>query len=174
MDKLVRRAMQRDADAFTALMQSRMQAMYKTARAMLQNDEDAADAIAETILICWEKMGQLKKPEFFATWMMRILINECHNILRQRKRSCPVEEVKESIQTMEEYENVEWLEILNGLEEKYRLVIVLYYVNGLKTTEISSLLHIPVSTVRTRLSRGRSRLAFLYGVESFKPEKSAN
>lgn len=64
MDNLVKRAQQRDADAFTELMQSQMQSMYKTARAMLRDDEDAADAISDTILICWEKMGQLKKSNF--------------------------------------------------------------------------------------------------------------
>lgn len=162
MDNLIKRARARDADAFTELMQSQMQAMYKTARAMLRDDEDAADAISETILICWEKMEQLKKPEFFKTWMTRILINECHNILRQRKRLCPVEKVEETARTTDEYENVEWLETLKGLEEKYRLVMVLYYVNGLKTTEISSILHVPVSTVRTRLSRGRKQITRLY------------
>ena len=67
MNKLIKRAQCRDADAFTELMQSQMQSMYKTARMMLRNDEDAADAISETILICWEKMGQLRKAEFFKT-----------------------------------------------------------------------------------------------------------
>ena len=90
MNKLIKRAQRRDADAFTELMQSQMQSMYKTARMMLRNDEDAADAISETILICWEKMGQLRKAEFFKTWMTRILLNECYNILRQRKHVYPL------------------------------------------------------------------------------------
>ncbi len=165
---LIKLAQQRNADAFTELMQAQMQEMYKTARAMLKNDEDVADAISETILICWEKMKQLKKPEFFKTWMTRILINECNNILRQRKRVRPVEEVEETAGTVYEYENVEWVEMMNGLDEKYRLVMILYYVNGLNTTEIASTLHIPVSTVRTRLSRGRNQMALLYGAEKRK------
>lgn len=160
-DNLIKRAKRKDADAFTELMQSKMQAMYKTARAMLRDDEDAADAISETILICWEKMGQLKKPEFFNTWMTRILINECNDILRQRKKVCPIDEMEEVAYTSDAYGNVEWLETLKGLDEKYRLVMVLYYVNGLKTTEISDILHIPVSTVRTRLSRGREQMALI-------------
>ncbi|MBD5492933.1 MAG: RNA polymerase subunit sigma-70, partial [Lachnospiraceae bacterium] len=65
-------------------------------------------------------------------------------------------------------ENVEWVEMINGLDEKYRLVMILYYVNGLNTTEISSTLHIPVSTVRTRLSRGRKQMALLYAEEKRK------
>ncbi|MCM1253387.1 MAG: sigma-70 family RNA polymerase sigma factor [Clostridium sp.] len=178
MDKLIKRAKKQDADAFTKLMQSQMQAMYKTARAMLHHDEDAADAISETILICWEKLEQLRKPEFFKTWMTRILINECNDILRQRKRSCPAEEVGEAVgaaavsgsadayDTVSDYETVEWLETLKGLDEKYRLVIILYYVNQFNTEEIASLLHMPASTVRTRLARGREQVAALYGVKN--------
>ena len=93
MDSLIKRAQRRDADAFTELMQSQMQNMYKTAWAMLRNDEDAADAISDTILVCWEKLEQLKQAEFFRTWMTRILINQCNDILRQRKKVYPVEEV---------------------------------------------------------------------------------
>ncbi len=165
MDKLIKRALRRDADAFTELMQAQMQSMYKTARAMLRDDEDAADAISETILMCWEKMEQLKRPEFFKTWMIRILINECHDILRQRKRVYPVEEIEEMPESDDAYTNVEWQETMRGLDEKYRLVLILYYVNGLSTTQIGSLLHIPVSTVRTRLARGRDQMAQLYGVK---------
>lgn len=165
MDKLIKRAQSRDTDAFTELMQSQMQSLYKTARAMLRDDEDAADAISETILICWEKMGQLRKPEFFRTWMTRILINECRNILRQRKRVYPVDEIEEAPRSDDAYENVEWLEMIRKLDEKYRMVMILYYVNGLKTTEIGAVLHIPVSTVRTRLARGRKQMAQLYGVK---------
>lgn len=165
MNKLIKRAQCRDADAFTELMQSQMQSMYKTAGMMLRNDEDAADAISETILICWEKIGQLRKPEFFKTWMIRILINECYNILRRRKRVYPVDEIEEVPEPDDAYENVEWMEMLRRLDEKYRMVLILYYVNGLKTTEIGSVLHIPVSTVRTRLARGRDQMAQLYGVK---------
>lgn len=60
MEHLILEAKRGDSDAFTALMQSQMQNMYKAARAILNSDEDAADAIADTILICWEKLGQLK------------------------------------------------------------------------------------------------------------------
>lgn len=165
MDNLVKRAQRGDADAFTELMQSQMQNMYKTARAMLHHDEDAADAISDTILICWEKLEQLRQAEYFKTWMTRILVNQCNDILRQRKRVLPVEEVREEAVASREYENVEWMETLRGLDEKYRLIMVLYYVNGLKTSEISTILQMPVSTVRTRLSRGRSQMASLYHME---------
>lgn len=167
MDNLVKRAQQRDADAFTELMQSQMQNMYKTAKAILIGDEDAADAISDTILACWEKLGQLKKPEYFRTWMTRILINKCNDILRKKKEMYLTDEIQdEAFTTSEEYDNIEWLETMKSLDEKYRLIMILHYVNGLKATEISSVLHIPVSTVRTRLSRGKSQMALIYKVET--------
>lgn len=162
MESLIKRAQVRDADAFTELMQSQMRNMYKTAHAILWNDEDAADAISDTILTCWEKIGQLKKAEFFRTWMTRILINKCNDILRRKKREYPMEEVREAFGDSPEYDNIEWVEMMKSLDEKYRLVMILYYVNGLATADISSILHIPDSTVRTRLSRGRKQIALAY------------
>lgn len=167
MEDLVMLAKKRDADAFTELMQSQMQNMYKAARALLENDEDAADAISDTILACWEKLEQLKNPEYFRTWMTRILINKCNDILRKKKEMYLMGDRPQEIPfSPQEYDNVEWLETLKGLDEKYRLILILYYVNGLKTPDISAVLHIPVSTVRTRLSRARDQLALLYNLEA--------
>lgn len=60
-----KRAKRKDADAFTELMESQMQNMYKVARSILSRDEDVADAISDTILVCWEKIDTLKKNRFF-------------------------------------------------------------------------------------------------------------
>ena len=54
---------------------------------------------------------------------------------------------------------MEWKEALRGLDEKYRLIVVLFYAEGLRTAEIGKLLQLPDSTVRTRLARGREQLA---------------
>lgn len=159
MDNLIERAKVRDADAFTELMRLQMQNMYKTALAVLGNEEDAADAISDTILACWEKISQLKQNGYFRTWMTRILVNKCNDILKKRKGFCPVEEIPEVPSWDDGYENAEWLEALGMLGERYRLAMVLYYVEGFNTNEISNILEIAESTVRTRLSRGREKLA---------------
>ena len=75
MIQLVKRSISGDADAFLELMEKNSLAMYKVARGILDNDEDAADAIQDTILTCFEKIHTLKNPEYFKTWMIRILIN---------------------------------------------------------------------------------------------------
>ena len=61
--KLVLQAKKHDKEAFVKLVGNYQVSMYKTAIAILQNDEDAADAIQETILICWEKIGSLRNAD---------------------------------------------------------------------------------------------------------------
>lgn len=159
MEDLVFKAKKGDSDAFMRLMQSQMQNMYKAARAILHNDEDVADAISDTILTCWEKLWQLKKAEFFRTWMTRILINKCKDIIKQQSSVSLVDEIPEQSVFDTKYENIEWKEALNSLDEKHRLVMILYYVEDFNTAQISKMLDIPESTVRSRLSRGREKLA---------------
>ena len=91
--------------AVTELMQSQMQNMYKAARSVLYNDEDVADAISETILACWEKIWQLKEEDYFRTWMTRILINKCNDILRKQRNIMLVEEIPEQLSYDRKYEN---------------------------------------------------------------------
>ena len=164
IEQSVRRAKKRDPDAFTELMQLHEKDMYRTASAILAQDADIADAIQETILTVWEKIDTLQKNRYFKTWMIRILINKCKDILRSGRRMICVEELPEQAakDTVEAEANLEWKEALWGLDEKYRLIVVLFYAEGLRTAEIGKLLQLPDSTVRTRLARGREQLARYY------------
>ena len=98
--------------------------------------------------------------------MIRILINECNDIIRTNRNLTFLEEVPEpeaeAAEMARVQRNLEFQEALNTLHEKYRLIIVLYYVDGLKVKEIGQLLKMEESTVRTRLARGRKLLAEYY------------
>lgn len=120
MNILVRKAKKHDQEAFAELMRENAKSMYKVAKAILKNDEDAADAMQETALACWEKINTLKKDDYFKTWLIRILINSCNAIYKQKMRFVPDENLPEELSFDEEYSNVEWKEFLNFLEEKYR------------------------------------------------------
>lgn len=165
MDNLITEAKRGNPDAFTKLMQLQMQNMYKTARSILYNDEDIADAISETILTCWEKLGQLKEDRYFRTWMTRVLVNKCNDLIRKKQQLIWKDEIPEVPEYDAGFENAEWKEALNSLGEIYRLVMMLYYIEGFKTSEISQILEIPESTVRSRLTRGREQLAELYDLK---------
>lgn len=165
MNLLVRKARRHDKDAFTLLMEQNGKSMYKVARAILKNDDDVADAMQETVLTCWEKIDSLKKDELFRTWLIRILINKCNVIYRQRKAVISDENIPEAAVWEDEYANVEWKELLNCLEEKYRTVIVLYYVEGFKVREIADILQVGESTVKNRLVTARQKMEHLYQFE---------
>ena len=159
-DDLVKRAKRHESEAFTELMQLYMTDMYKVAYAILMNDEDVADAIGDMILICWEKMNQLVKIRYFKTWMTRILINKCYDIRKKNQNIICLDEYEEPA-ACDEY-NLELKEALAALDEKYRIIMILFYSEGYRIREISDILKIPESTVKTRLQRGREKLEAYY------------
>lgn len=161
IENLVCQAKKRDPVAFTTLMDGQMQGMYKISKAILQNDEDAADAIQETILTCWEKLETLKVNQYFKTWMTRILINHCYNILNQNRKVAYMDQLPE-IPTEFDHHGLEWQEALCVLNEPSRLIIVLYYAQGFKTKEIAKILKLSDNAVRARLSRARAQLQKYY------------
>lgn len=164
MDKeLVIRAGKRDKEAFSELMCKHKTSMYKAAKAILGNEEDVADAMQETLLTCWEKMDTLRRPEYFKTWMTRILINHCNSILRNRAKLVFDSEIsQEKTSGTDEYSNVEWLEMMKCLNEKQRIVVELYYVENFKVREVAGILHISQSAVKGRLQAARKTLEAYY------------
>lgn len=127
MIELIKKAKNGNCDAFIDLINLNMQSLYKVAWTYLKNDEDVADAIQDTILSSYEKINSLKKDKYFKTWLIRILINKCNDILRKRNVFLKEGEVFE--QPFEEigYLECEWKEMLSFLDEKYQAVILLYY-----------------------------------------------
>lgn len=107
----------------------------------------------------------MKEDRYFRTWMTRILLNKCNDILRKRKQMVWMDEIPETPDVDAGFENSEWKEALNSLSENFRLVVMLYYIEGFKTSEISQILDIPEGTVRSRLARGREQLAGLFQVK---------
>lgn len=169
MYELVKKAIQGDTDAFLGLMEANSLSMYKVARAMLKNDDDVADAIQDTILSCFEKIHTLKKAEFFKTWLIRILINECGQILRHYKKISPMEGLPETPRQDRSLAEFEFKEMLGQVDEKYRVLLVLYYEQGFKIPEIAELLEMKENTVKTRLARAREQVRLAYLQE--RPEK---
>lgn len=159
---IVQKAKRHDKEAFSQLMNQYGKSMYKVAKAILKNDEDVADAMQETALTCWEKIGTLKKDEYFKTWLIRILINHCKVIYNQKSRCIPNDNLPETLAMEDQYANVEWMELLQCLDEKYRIVIILYYVEGFKIKDIARILRISESAVKGRMSTARKQIEGYY------------
>lgn len=173
MNTLLKRAKRQDGEAFVALMQENMKGMYKVAFAILSNDEDAADAIQDTILTCWEKLYTLKREEYFKSWLTRILINKCNDILRKGRKLVYTDSMMDMQAGTEcaEYEIVEWREMLRCVDEKYRVILVLYYAEGFKVKEISEMLGASESAVKRRLSAARRKIEQMYDPEMGRKHK---
>lgn len=80
MSQLVRKAQRGDKNAFITLMEEQKQTMYKVAVGILRNDTDAADAMQDTVLSCYENLQNLREPKYFQTWMFSI--KEISSILK--------------------------------------------------------------------------------------------
>ena len=86
MEELIKSALDGNKDSYVALIKSIETELFKIASSQLNNIDDVNDAIQETILNSYSKLHTLKNYNYFKTWIIRILINECNNIHRKRKR----------------------------------------------------------------------------------------
>lgn len=158
MELLVKKAKRGDAEAFIELIEKNKQSMYKVARGFLQEDEDVADAMSETVLTCYEKIRSLRQDAYFKTWMIRILINHCKDILRKQKRNIPVWPIPEPEGQETGEGDWQFRELIEPLREQDRSIFTLYYVYGMKVKEIAEFMEMKENTVATRLRRGRETL----------------
>lgn len=131
--------------------------LYRVALSMLRCDADAADAIQEAVFKGWLHRGALRDGERFEAWLTRILVNECHNIQRRwKRRGEPLDEGRAVL--AEEPPDPELRDALMALPERLRLPLVLHYLEGYSLREISDILKIPQTTVKSRLHQGRGAL----------------
>lgn len=164
MRTLVKRAQHGDSEAFIRLVEENKQAMKRVAFGFFRNEEDVADAIQDTILDAFESIGSLKKADYFKTWLIRILINNCNKIFNHNKRNCSTEELPET-EKAEADGNMEFMELLCALPADSRLIFQLYYGEQYTTREIADILRMNESTVKSKIHRGKERLkAQLQGI----------
>ena len=162
MKRLVKRAQNGDADAFVQLMEANRQNMYKVAICYVNNPEDAADVIQDTILTAFEKLRELREPGYFRTWLTRILINKCKDFLDEHSWEVAFDEMPETAYNDAALDHLMYEELIQAVDEQYRDILVLHYVEGFRSKEIAEVLGMKDATVRTRLRRGRENLMQVY------------
>ena len=134
--------------------------MYVTARSILSEDEDCADAIQETIVRAFSKINSLKQDAYAKTWLIRILINECYNVLRQKSRQIPMDMETEMAGKVA-VESQDYRDLycaVSQLQEELKLPVVLYYGEDFSVREIAQVLEISEGAVQKRLARARQKL----------------
>ena len=153
-------------EAFAKAVTGMTQTLYRVSCSQLPNQADREDAVQEALRRAWEKRGSLKNERYFRTWVVRILLNVCHDIQREGKRMIPAEEIPEPGVPSGE-EAVDLKECLLRLDERERIPILLYYLEGFDIGQIAKVLRIPQGTVKSRLHRGREQLRTICREEVF-------
>jgi RNA polymerase sigma-70 factor (ECF subfamily) len=145
-------------DEFAQQVTAMTQTLYRICYAQLSQPCDREDAVQETLRKCWQKRGQLRDARYLQTWVIRVLINECHNIQRRQARLRPTDEVPERVNLHQPMGSTRLHDALLSLDEKLRIPLVLHYMEGYPVSDVASALRIPQGTVKTRLRRGREEL----------------
>lgn len=131
--------------------------LYITAYAILENTADAEDAVCSAILNGYEHLSQLKSHPKFKSWMISITRNEALKIL-QKRLELPGNEQIEQLLPPSCGTFYELWDIVQTLNEPYRMAVVLFYYDGLPIQDIARVLNISTGTVKSRLNRGRNLL----------------
>lgn len=147
----------------TLILNSERQ-LYSTAKTILINDQDCADAIQETIVKAFSKIGTLRNDKYAKTWLIRILINECYTLLRKSSKLVSLEGSLEGMSEMTEIETDQRTDYsdlyraVNSLKEELRMPVILYYIEDFNIKEIAQILEITEGAVQKRLARARGKL----------------
>jgi RNA polymerase sigma factor (sigma-70 family) len=165
IDSLIKACKKGNQIAQLQLYDNYSQAMFTIACRYLNDEEDAKDAMQEGFLKAFLNIDSYKPEATFGAWLKRIIINQCLDTLKKRKLKFSADEVETLLIT----EDTDWdfdssiskaeiIEAIGQLNEKFKIVVKLYLIEGYDHKEISEILNIPIKTSRTHLSRGKSKL----------------
>ena len=143
-------------EEFAARIQVLRGKLYKTAMVYLGSHALALDVLDEAVYKALRGHKRLREPEYFDTWVTRILINECYNELRRQKRICPLEELPET--AVESFDALPLKEAVGRLPKELKDVVILRYFGGFTLAETARMLNIPQGTVATRQRRALNLL----------------
>jgi len=171
--ELVNRCLAGETDAFSELVLRYQGAVYGTAYNIAGNFEDAKDLAQEAFLRAYMRLSELRQPEKYASWLRRITVSVCLNWLEAQHETVSLEAMQESESNHVELidstplpsEQVEAVELreavqeaIRALPEKYRLPLVLVYLDGLTYQDVARFLEVPLSTVKWRIHHARQLL----------------
>ncbi|MFV0393698.1 MAG: RNA polymerase sigma factor [Coprobacillaceae bacterium] len=168
---------QGDISKFDILHPLIIDKVYYWSYTIVGNEADAVDASQEAIIRIYNKIHTLKEPQYFNSWMYRVVKNSCYTFLRKRRRheeefidsddfnegfeSKVIEERRNAL-PKEAYELNAVKEIVAGfvdnLPRRQREIIILYYFEELKINEVANVLECSPSSVTSRLYAGRKNL----------------
>ena len=135
-------------EEYAARLEPLQSRLFKTAMLYLGSESRAQDAVDEAVYKGLKACWRLRQPEYFDTWLTRILINVCKDELRRGKRFVPLEELPEG--AAEDYDALPLKEALDKLPPHLKEVVILRYFTGCTLEETAAALEIPRGTAATR------------------------
>ncbi|SFU61604.1 RNA polymerase sigma-70 factor, ECF subfamily [Pustulibacterium marinum] len=165
---LIEKCKKNDRKAQLQLYNKYCDGMFHIAYRFMKSVEDAEDVMQEAFVKAFRKLHQYQGEVTFGAWLKRIVINQCIDRLKYEKQQLlslddhPMEVVQTESDYPSEEENLELkeqiMEAIASLSEKYRIVVLLYLVEGYDHAEISEILGITETASRTKLLRGKRKL----------------
>jgi len=138
--------------------------LYRISLLILKNTADAEDAVQETFIKYFTKAPEFTDGEHEKAWLITVATNKCRDMIRYRTRHETESEELLNTYAVEKSDSG-ILEALMELSDKYRIIMVLFYVEQYKIDEIADITGVSVSAVKMRLSRGRKLLEEKYRKE---------
>ena len=149
---------------FSARAMAMQRQLYRAAFAILGRDADCEDAVQDALMRAWSRLGSLREPKYFETWLMRILINVCRTMRKKRPLTA---ELPASLAAAASPDPQLW-SALAALPDAVRLCMVLHYNDGFSVEEVAKMTGSPQGTVKWRLHKGRAALRLALGEEAFR------
>ena len=179
MNSLIKKVQSGDELAFKQLTLSIENDLYRVARTRLNNDDDIKDAIQNTMIIIYEKAKKIRNTEYFKSWMIHVLINECNKIYNSNKKNSELynkvitdvdfNTFDNSIQEVQD--KLSFDSLIEKLNYDEKIVITLYYNSQFSCRQISKILKTNINTVKSRLTRAKNKLKKYYKEVSFSGSK---
>lgn len=174
--ELVRRAQREDKEAFEELIRRHQHRVFAVAGGIIRRREDVEDIAQQVFVKAYFSLKRFDQRAAFSTWLYKITVNECWDMLRKKKvrplvyeADLSEEQARQVISSAEKGKEVpdisERLEsrqqverLLEGLDERDRLMLILKEVEGFSIEEIAEVLDLNANTVKVRLFRARRRV----------------
>ncbi|MCC5801251.1 sigma-70 family RNA polymerase sigma factor [Rossellomorea vietnamensis] len=164
--KLVEKAKKGDKKAFAQLIEEEKVKIYRTAFLYTKNKDDSLDIVQDSIYKALVSIKNLKEPNYFSSWLMRIVINSSLDFIKKKKKVIPLDlEIVDDIRLREfksDYK-LDLFDAIDGLKDRYRTIIILKYYQDKTLKQIAEILDLPEGTVKSNLHRALQELRSLIG-----------
>ena len=140
---------------FSRLVQLYKDMIFRLAYSYTKNHFDADDVTQNVLLQLYKTDKAFKSEAHLKNWLMRVTVNHCKNLFRAPWRKHENLDDYTNTLVFEEEASKDLFRIVMGLDQKYRVTLMLHYYEGYSIREIAKIMGIPEKTVSTRLARGR-------------------